>query len=161
MIPRKKFRFGERGQADADDRINLTAEDEQNLGAYVEKIEESIAILRKEMDAIRNGELEQVSALFDEKSKVLKWLELRTPLVEPFLHHEIARKLNIKAHLIELKKNIEEDGAMLSRMALAARTVLREVEKIHNRNSLGGVYGKSGEKIAGAGGTRVSLDEKL
>ena len=161
MIPRKKFRFGERDNRKPTTQIQLTAEDEKNLDAYVTKIQETVAILQKEMNAIKDGELETVSQLFDEKSKVLKWLELRTPLVEPFLNHEFSRKLDIKGHLIDLRKNIEEDGAMLSRMAVAARTVLREIEKINNRNNLGGVYGKSGEKISGASGARLNVDEKL
>lgn len=161
MIPRKKFRFGERDASAPSAQMQLTAEDEQNLDAYVAKIKETVAILRMEMDAIKEGELETVSTLFDEKSKVLKWLELRTPLVEPFLTHEFAQKLNIKGHLIELRKYIEEDGAMLSRMAVAARTVLREIEKINNRNTLGGVYGKSGEKIGNASGGRINVDEEL
>ncbi|MFC6639679.1 flagellar biosynthesis protein FlgI [Sulfitobacter sp. JBTF-M27] len=161
MIPRKKFRFGERDASKPSAQIQLTAEDEQNLDAYVIKIKETVTILRKEMNAIKEGELEAVSNLFDEKSRVLKWLELRTPLVEPFLNHEFAQKLNIKGHLIELRKYIEEDGAMLSRMAVAARTVLREIEKINNRNTLGGVYGKSGEKIGNASGGRINVDEEL
>jgi hypothetical protein len=161
MIPRKKFRFGDRDASKSSAQLQLTAEDEQNLDAYVTKIKETVTILRKEMDAVKEGELEAVSNLFDEKSRVLKWLELRTPLVEPFLNHEFAQKLNIKGHLIELRKYIEEDGAMLSRMAIAARTVLREIEKINNRNTLGGVYGKSGQKISNATGGRINLDEEL
>ncbi|KHA50220.1 hypothetical protein [Sulfitobacter geojensis] len=149
MTPRKKFRFGERPAIDGQSEtpMTLTAEDEANLDAYVGKIQETVAILRKEITAINNGELEVISNVFEEKSKVLKWLELRTPLVEPFLHHEFARKLKIKEHLGDLKKYIEEDGAMLSRMAVAARTILREVDKVSNRNSLGGLYGKSGRKM--------------
>lgn len=161
MIPRKKFRFGERDNSKPTEQMQLTAEDEKNLDAYVTKIQETVAILQKEMNAIKEGELETVSQLFDEKSRVLKWLELRTPLVEPFLNHELSQKLDIKGHLIDLRKNIEEDGAMLSRMAIAARTVLREIEKIHNRNSLRDVYGKSGEKIGSASGARLNVDEKL
>ena len=163
MTLRKKFRFGERpertGASDAP--IALTAEDEANVEAYVGKIKETIAILQKEIAAIKNGELEVISNIFDEKSKVLKWLELRTPLVEPFLKHEIAQNLNIKRHLADLKKNIEEDGAMLSRMAVAARTILREVEKINNRNGLGGIYGKSGQKMSGNTNGTLRIDREF
>lgn len=160
MIARKKFRFGERQEApiEPDALTALTARDEANLDAYVDKIKETVTILRQEITAIKNGELEVISNVFDEKSKVLKWLELHTPLVEPFLNHEIAQKSNMKRHLADLKKEIEEDGAMLSRMAVAARTILREVEKINNRNGLGGVYGKSGQKVSDAPGTKMRID---
>jgi flagellar biosynthesis/type III secretory pathway chaperone len=166
MTPPKKFRFGERrdsaaGPVKVPGQIALTAEDEQNLDAYVVKIKETVAILRKEINAIKGGELDVVSNVFEEKSKILKWLELRTPLVEPFLHHEAAQKRNIKTHLAELKKHIEEDGAMLSRMAVAARTILREIEKINNRNGLGGVYGKTGEKLGSASSTKMRIDREF
>ena len=161
MIQRKTFRFGARGTAANGEDIPLTAEDEQNLDAYVAKIKETVAILQKEIAAIKNGELEVVSQLFDEKSKMLKWLELRTPVIEPFVTGNIAQKLNLKGHLAELKKHIEEDGAMLSRMSVAARTILREYEKINNRNGLGGTYGKSGQKMASGREARVNIDQKL
>lgn len=162
MIPPKKFRFGERlEQAGPAAQMTLTAEDEQNLDAYVSKIRETVEILRREIAGIKDGNLEVVSEVYEEKSKVLKWLELRTPVVEPFLNHEFAQKLNIKGHLSELKGKIEEDGALLSRMAIAARTVLREVEKINNRNNLGGVYGKSGEKVRADKGQQVNVDREF
>ena len=161
MIPRKKFRFGEREAVNPAAPIALTNEDAQNLDAYVGKIKETVTILRREIDAIKAGELEVVGQVYEEKSKVLKWLELRTPLIEPFLHHEAASNLGIREHLAVLKKNIEEDDALLSRMAVAARTVLREVEKITNRNGLSGVYGKSGHKRGAATGGAVNLDQEL
>jgi hypothetical protein len=163
MTARKKFRFGERQETSATTNapIALTAEDEANIDAYVSKIKETVAILQKEITAIKNGELEVISNVFEEKSKVLKWLELRTPLIEPFLNHEIAQTLNIKRHLSDLKKAIEEDGEMLSRMTLAARTILREIEKINNRNGLGGVYGKSGEKVNGILVGKMRVDYEL
>jgi hypothetical protein len=163
MTPRKKFRFGDRPPINvkAEAPIALTAEDEANLDAYVDKIQETVAILRKEITAINNGELEVISNVFEEKSKVLKWLELRTPLVEPFLNHEFARKLKIKEHLGDLKKYIEEDGAMLSRMAVAARTILREVDKVTNRNSLGDLYGKSGRKMGANASGKLEIDREF
>lgn len=161
----KKFRFGERMENPASPgtpgQITLTREDEQNLDDYVGKIKETVSILRSEITSIKNGELEVVSNVFDEKTKVLKWLELRTPLIEPFLNHEAAKKRNLKEHLADLKKNIEEDGAMLSRMAVAARTILREVEKINNRNGLGGVYGKSGRKLSDASKGKMRIDQEF
>lgn len=161
MIARKKFRFGERIGAGGAAEIPLTQEDAQNLETYVVRIRETIAILRHEIDGIKAGNLEVVGEVFEEKSKVLKWLELRTPLVEPFLKHELASRLKIREHLAELRSSIEEDGAILSRMAVAARTVRREMEKITKRNGLDNVYGKSGQKLSNTGSGKSGLDQEL
>jgi len=95
MTPRKKFRFGERPAIDGQSEtpMTLTAEDEANLDAYVGKIQETVAILRKESTAINNGELEVISNVFEEKSKVLKWPETRAPLVDASHHNDFARNL--------------------------------------------------------------------
>ena len=161
MVQQKTFRFGTRPVAASNEPMSLTDEDAQNLHAYVAKLKETANVLEREVTAIRQGELEAVGALFEEKSSLLKWIELRTPLVEPFLDHELARKLNLKGHLTELKARIEEDGAMLSRISIAARTVLREMEKIRSRNSLGSTYGKSGRRLDSPDGNRVPFDEKI
>lgn len=163
MTLKKKFHFGERPAPDTQTEapIALTADDEANLDAYVEKICETVAILRKEIEAINKGELEVISNIFEEKSKILKWLELRTPLVEPFLNHDAARQLKVKEHLGELKDYIEEDGIMLSRMAVAARTILREVEKVSNRNDLGNIYGKSGKKMSANSSGDTGIDREF
>lgn len=161
MIPRKKFRFGERMEAAPSAGLTLMPEDAQNLENYVSKIKETVAILRREIEDVKAGKLETVGEVFEEKSKILKWLELRTPLVEPFLNHEFALRLRIKEHLSELKQSIEEDGAILSRMAIAARTVLREVEKINKRNGLDNIYGQSGQKLSGAASGKPSLDQEF
>lgn len=164
MSAPKKFRFGERAGRSATSAagpLSLTLEDEDNLDGYVAKIRETIAVLRREITAIKAGNLEVVAEVFEEKSKLLKWLELRTPLVEPFLNHDAARERNLKDHLAELKHCIEEDDAMLSRMAVAARTILREVDKITNRDGLGGIYGKSGRKRADAARGSKRIDQEF
>lgn len=165
MTSRKKFRFGERNKTGPHSgdpgTIELTQEDARNLDEYIAKIGETIRLLRLEINAIKDGHLDMVSDVFEEKSRMLKWLELRTPLIEPFLKHEAAKSRNLDGHLTELKKNIEEDGAMLSRMAIAARTIQREVQKINDRNGLDGVYGKSGQKLSQASPGRIRIDRQL
>lgn len=165
MIAPKKFRFGERQpMATADGTpgpLILTPEDETNLDTYVVKIGETIKILREEIAAIKKGELKVVTSLFEEKSKSLKWLELHTPLVEPFLDHAAAKQRDLKTHMAHLKENIEENGALLSRMAITVKTILREHEKILNRNGLGGVYAKSGEKVSVNAGPEMKIDREF
>ncbi len=85
MTPRT-FRFGQRGTApegEAPDQLVLTPQDEENIHAYVAKIHDTIDVLNREVQAIKAGNLDVVSAIFEEKSRALKWLELQTPLVEP------------------------------------------------------------------------------
>lgn len=165
MIAPKKFRFGERQPAPISDGIPaplvLTAEDETNLDTYVVKIGETIEILRQEIAAIKKGELKTITSLFEEKSKSLKWLELHTPLIEPFLDHAAARQRDLRTHMAALKESIEENGALLSRMAITVKTILREHEKILNRNGLGGVYAKSGEKVSVNLGPEMKIDREF
>ena len=162
-MERKTFRFSQRANASASSSPNqlaLTPEDEDNLRGYVDKIEETIEVLEREIQAIKGGDLGIVSTVFDEKARLLKWLELQTTLVEPFINQPIAQELEIKHHLSRLKKYVEEDSTMLSRMAVAARTILREVEKISNRNELDGNYGKLGQRVSGQSGNNMRVDQK-
>ena len=165
MTQMKKFRFGDRSNAAQQNapagELTLTPEDETNLLDYMSKIKETVDILQYEIAAIKKGDLAVVGEVFERKERALKWLELRTPLIEPFLNHEFSEKLMIRKNLSELKKNIEEDDAMLSRMAIAARTILREFEKIINRNGLNGVYGKTGQKLGKTSTLQMSVDQKF
>ncbi len=165
MTQRKKFRFGDRTEGvlaqGASTEPVLSPEDDANLHEYVVKIDETVALLKFEIAEIKKGNIEVVRDLFEKKERALKWLELRTPLVEPFLNHAVFEKLAIQQKLSELKRNIEEDDAMLSRMAVAARTIMREFEKIINRNGLDGVYGKSGQKLGKTSALNLSVDKKF
>ena len=160
----RTFRFGQRGsspEGEATDQPALTPQDEENIHAYVAKIHDTIDVLNREIDAIKAGDLDVVSAIFEEKSRALKWLELQTPLVEPFIDHPIMTELEVKRHLRHLKSAIEEDSAILSRMAVAARTILREVKKISNRNDLDGNYGKMGQRVSGVADKNMRVDQKF
>lgn len=165
MIPPKKFRFGERRAERAPQPsgapLSLTVEDETNLDTYVTKIAETVEILRKEIAAIKKGDLKVVTSLFDDKSKSLKWLELHTPLVEPFIDHVAAQKRNLRQHMAALKEIIEENDALLSRMAITVKTILREYDKALNRNGLGGVYAKTGEKVSVQSGPEMKVDREF
>ena len=102
------FRFGKR-QTDTADPQNAsgvvpTAEDERNIEAYTKKVREILKVLALEITAIKDGELDRVGELFDTKTKLFKWLELRAPLVEPFLGHEVAKRLSLDVLLQELKE---------------------------------------------------------
>lgn len=161
----RKFRFGERREArenaTASGDVVLTNEDEQNLDAFAETLKETIQLLREEIEAINSGKLGVVSEFFERKSKLMKWLELKTPLIEPFLPHQTAREKKIHLYLEELKEAAATDGELLSRMSIAARSVVREIEKASDRNGLSGIYGKSGQKLGAASEGNLRIDREF
>lgn len=164
MLRPRKFRFGERIALREVDQVKgpaLTAEDESNLDAFHLKLQEAIRLLKDEVAAINVGQLGIVNELYEQKARALKWLELKMPLIEPFMSHDGAKKRNIQASLEELKKVAAEDSELLARMSIAARTIVREIEKVSNRNGLSGVYGKSGQKILGPGNPDLRLDREF
>lgn len=160
----RKFRFGERIALREADQVKgqvLTSEDESNLDAFHLKLKDAIRLLKDEVAAINAGHLGIVSELYEQKARALKWLELKMPLIEPFMSHDSVKKRNIQGSLEELKKMATEDSELLARMSIAARTIVREIEKVSNRNGLSGVYGKSGQKILGPTNPDMRLDREL
>ncbi|MGD9864213.1 MAG: flagellar biosynthesis protein FlgI [Pseudodonghicola sp.] len=150
-----------RRSAPAGGPVVLTEEDEANIDAFVVKVGEAVALLNEEIAALRSGRLQMVGELFDRKSALLKWLELRMPLVEPFLAHEAAKSRGLPARLAELQRAVSEDSALLQRMARAAGTIVREIRKATERSGLGGLYGKSGQKIGDRTGGQLRIDREF
>ncbi len=161
----RKFRFGERrqgrGQTGETTGIGLTEEDKANLDAFADTLLDTIELLKTEIAAIHDGHLEIVSDLYERKSNLMKWLELKTPLIEPFLSHPSTRENKIPEYLKELKRTVAEDGELLSRMSIAARSVVRELEEANNRSGLTGIYGKSGQKLGGANERNLRIDREF
>ncbi len=140
---------------------SLTGEDIENLEQYARRLDEAIEILEQEVQAIGRGQFDAVKTLYEEKAEVLKWLELRAPVVEPFMAHTAARSAGVPDKLAAFKAVLMEDSELLSRIANAAATIVREVEKVLNRNSLDGIYGASGEKISQSGRREMTLDQEI
>jgi hypothetical protein len=165
MLEKRKFRIGSR--LEARHRVGqlhgavLTAEDAANLEAFAIKVQEAIDLLNQEVTAIGEGRLNVISDVFNNKAAILKWLELKFPLIEPFIAHEGANALGLPILLTELKSIVSEDSALLLHMAVAAGTIVREIEKALNRNNLHGNYGKLGEKVGKHSGPEIRLDREL
>jgi hypothetical protein len=165
MLGRRKFRIGNRMQArraaqSGGDTI-LTDEDEANIEAFTAKVGEAVALLNEEVAALAEGRFQVVSEVFERKASLLKWLELRMPLVEPFLQHEAAKSRGLPERLAELQKAVSEDSAMLQRMATAAGTIVREIRKATERHGLSGLYGKSGQKLGTRDGGDMRIDREF
>lgn len=164
-IRKRKTRIGDRLQArraapEGTARI-LTEEDEANIAAFSDKVGEAVTLLNEEVAAVTEGRFQAVSDLFDRKASLLKWLELRLPLVEPFLKHEAAVARGLPERMQELQAAVTADSEMLQRMATAAGTIVREIRKATERNGLSGLYGKSGQKIGGEEGGKLRIDREF
>jgi hypothetical protein len=148
-----------RTRAAADD--GLTTEDHRNLGEYAAKLDEATALIREEIAAIIQGRLGVVNEFYAQKAELLKWLELRAPTVEPFLTKPVAQEHGLPGKLATFKTVLQEDGDLLKRMANVAASISREIEKVMNRDSLDGIYGKSGEKLSKSGKADMRLDHEI
>lgn len=165
MIEGRKFRIGDRLKArSADGPVNaliLTDEDMDNLKAFSEKLGEAIRLLETEMDALRDGRLDEVPTLAADKNAIVSWLEMKMPLVEPFVGHEEAADLDLATKLSNLKKLTEENGTLVSQAAGTVSAIRREYEKVANRHSLAGLYGKSGKHVGEDASKRSQFSREL
>lgn len=150
--------LGGKGHADA---AVLIDKDTQALTEFEANLDEVIVLLRQEIDAINKGQLETVSDLFDRKSDLLKKIELKIPIVQPFLEAKFAERPEFKKKISMLKAMVHEDSDLLSRMSLATSTIAREIEKIQDRHSLNGSYEKSGKRVGNATSARMKIDKNI
>ena len=166
MISQRQFKFaGRKPQATPGGMPQMglrpTDLDLQNIDAFANKLTEAVSVLRQEIAGINAGELNIVSELYQQKSSILKWLELKMPLVEPFMNDDSVKTRRLPDRLLELKEAVTENNALLSRMSSAAGTIVKEIEKAQNKHSLTGLYGKSGRHLGAQNGRSVRLDKEL
>ena len=165
MISQRQFRMSSRKQAAGSGRgamaLAPTELDIQNIDDFAAKLGEAVSLLKQEIAGINDGNLNIVSELYNQKASILKWLELKMPLVEPFMEDDVVRTRRLPTRLAELKEAVSENNALLSRMSAAAGTVVREIEKAQQRHSLNGLYGKSGRRIGAESGRSRTLDKEL
>lgn len=161
MIATRQFRMSERKRTRTGAADDPTVMDLQNIDAFAGKLNEAITLLKKETAAINEGDLNVVSENFDEKSGLLKWLELKRPLVEPFVKKDAALTRRLPELLDELRGAVTENTTLLSRMADAAGSVAREIEKATQRHSLDGLYGKSGQKVNDPATSKMTIDREF
>lgn len=139
----------------------LTTEDHEQLSAYSQKLDEAIGLLREEIKSIDEGRLSSVGRIYPQKAEILKWLEHRAPLVEPFLSSKFANEHKLPHKLAILKDLLEQDGLLLRQMANVAASISREIQKVINRDSLDGLYGKTGEKLSKTTRKNQAVDQKI
>lgn len=158
-ISRLAARFHERrARAAQGERPPLTQDDEENISSFAVIVQELTQLLRDENDALRAADLAQVVALFPEKENMLKRLEIRQPVVEPFLRDSAAITELLRQHLRVLAEQIDTNAVLLGGMADASRSIRVEVERVRERHSLKGMYGKSGQVLDAPQGNQKKLD---
>lgn len=165
MISKRQFRVAGRKQSRPVGQGAMTLAptelDIQNIDAFATKITEAVSLLKQEIAGINEGKLNIVSELYNQKAGILKWLELKMPLIEPFMNDDAVKARRLPDRLAELKEAVSENNALLSRMSVAAGTIVREIEKAQQRHSLSGLYGKSGRRIGADSSRSRALDKEL
>ncbi len=125
----------------------LTDEDREALAGFVANIDAATDLLQSEITAIGRGNLRAAGELYEQKAEILKRIELKTPVVEPFLRAALAKGGAIRDKIVAFRLAVQENSVLLERMSQATANIIREVDKIRDRHSLSGLYGKSGRRL--------------
>ena len=161
-ISRLGARLGERRRrASQGERPPLTRDDEQNISEFTRIVDDTIQVLAIENDALKNGDVSRVADCFEAKSQLMKDLTLRQPVVEPFLREDMDEIAELKLRIRKLADSLEQNGILLQGMAAASRSIISEVENIRRRQSLDGVYDKTGQKRTGLGPSKSRFASKV
>lgn len=144
-LSRLGLRLSERKARQGSGTSGLTQEDEANLEEFETIVSNMIEFLRKEQDALAANDIGRVASYFEEKVKLLEAIERRQPVVEPFLTADVPVAVQLRNLIKELSEQIATNERLLRGMAEASRTIVNEIEHLRNRQSLKGVYDKSGQ----------------
>ena len=150
-----------RRRASQGERPPLTGDDEQNISEFTRIVDSTIQLLAIENDALRAGDVTRVAECFDAKSQLLKDLTLRQPVVEPCLKEDMEEIADLKLRIRKLAESLDQNGVLLQGMASASRAIISEVEHIRRRQSLDGVYDKTGQKRQGLGPSKGRFASKV
>ena len=106
-------------------------------------------VLRDEIAAIGQGRLAEVETLYPLKAQLLA--EVEQAFADPghILDGQTTQSKRIRAKLSDLRDLLHQDMEILRRMTEATASVAREIERIRDRHSLKGLYGKDGSPQAG------------
>lgn len=149
-ISRLGLRFGERRRRAQDgERPPLTADDENNISDFSRIVESTIRLLEVENEALRDGNVTRVSECYEEKARLLRELTLKQPVVEPFLTEATPQILDLRTLISQLSDSLSRNGDLLKGMAEASSSILSEVDHIRKRQSLEGIYDKTGQRRQG------------
>lgn len=129
----------------------LTDEDRDNLDRFQEVLARTLDLLGAENAALGLGDTATVAELYDEKARLLKTLELHQPRVEPFLRDGGEHTASLRDLIRSLADQLQVNGRLLKGMAEASRAIMDEVERARSRQSLHGLYDKTGQLLPTGG----------
>ncbi|MFA8386178.1 MAG: hypothetical protein ACEPO2_11185 [Pelagibaca sp.] len=162
MLSRLALRLRERRQTETEDGDPpMTAEDRGNIESFEEILSRTLTLLSSENEALVAGDIGAVAGFYEDKAHLLKALELRQPVIEPFLRDGSDAAGTLRELIRELAEQLQVNGRLLKGMAEASQAILVEVERTRSRESLRGLYDKSGhlrdEASRGSAGTKKTL----
>lgn len=160
-ISRLGIRLRERRNRSTGDRIALTDTDGDNISGFEKLISDAIFVLEQENDALVEGDVEKVAGFFRSKSEVLKTLELRQPVIEPFLREDIPEVATLRSLISDLSVQLKKNGQLLEGVAEASRSIVSEVERVRKRQGLEGLYDKTGRLRDNVGPFEKNFDKDL
>lgn len=145
-LSRIAARFQERrNRAALGERPPLTTDDEQNIADFSTTAVNLIQLLLEENEALRHADVAKVADLFPQKQELLQRIEIRQPVIEPFLRESAEVTEALRLRIRELAGAIEENSRLLASMAEAAQSLRGELDRVRERHSLKGMYDKSGQ----------------
>lgn len=139
----------------------LTAEDRENVESFEQVLAQTLDILGSENDALLAGDIAAVAGLYEEKARLLKMLELHQPRIEPFLRDGGEAVTRLRDLIRDLADQLQVNGRLLKGMAEASRAILAEVDRTRSRESLRGLYDKSGQLRRASAPDGTSLRKTL
>lgn len=158
-LSRLATRFNERrARAAAGERPPLTTADEDNIRSFTNLVVELTALLERENQALNQRDPQAVAHLYEEKQQLLKRLETRQPVIEPFLKESAEVTAQLRGHIRTLSAVLELNAGLLMVMSEASLNIRNEVNRVRDRHSLKGMYDKTGQGIDNSPQRRKAID---
>jgi len=149
-ISRLGIRLSERRRrSQAGENPALTETDYDNITEFEKLIGGAIKILELENEALERGDARGVADLFESKTRLLNDLTIRQPVIEPFLKEDVSEIAALRGLIRELAEHLHRNSELLQGMATASRTMISEIERMRKRQSLDGIYDKTGQRLPG------------
>lgn len=131
-----------------------------NMAQAMSVVDKLSRLLRDEIAAITGGRLAEVTEIYPKKTALLAEVEeaFATPRALLVDHPQAA---DLKTKLEELRGLISQDHALLEKMTQATGAIIDELDRIRDRHSLSGTYGRDGAKKAGTARSSQHFDQSL
>lgn len=120
-----------------------------------EAVDGMTELLRREIAAIEAGDFGVVEELRPRKEELAAELQALDGTPPEALEPEMVDEL------VTLRELVARDAELLERMREATSDIQRALGRARDRHTLGGLYGKSGEKLDRNAAPSGSLDQSL